>query len=307
MKKFILLFFILLAVQISLSAQPYKVDFKVSIPSDCNGGSSVLLYHESGVEGIQFLIPAMTLPAELASYQSYYDVFAGGLVGLEEGTLNENITIDVNLEYLKCSPNDPKYLELVRMSIKVIGENSGSHDVFSYYQFNPGKKAFIKLKAQKLFDYLEQNNTTIDELAAWFYGEGFTPDVTGISYMYSDTDPDWFNIYLEHFSKIVLGKITSTTDVVNNEHLPTKYGLAQNFPNPFNPSTTITYTIPSESNVQLSIYNLQGELIKTLVNQAQGAGLYSVKFDASNIASGTYFYKLSAGDFVQTKKMTLTK
>ena len=86
-----------------------------------------------------------------------------------------------------------------------------------------------------------------------------------------------------------------------------KYDLAQNFPNPFNPSTLITYSIPTSSNVIINVYNILGELIKTLVNGYQEAGSYKVNFDAGGLSNGIYFYKMQSGNFVQIKKMLLLK
>lgn len=85
------------------------------------------------------------------------------------------------------------------------------------------------------------------------------------------------------------------------------FHLSQNFPNPFNPVTTIVYTIPSESLVQLQVFDILGREIKTLVNEEKPAGRFSVSFDASRLASGVYFYRIVAGDYVSTKKMLLVK
>ena len=89
--------------------------------------------------------------------------------------------------------------------------------------------------------------------------------------------------------------------------IPIEYNLSQNYPNPFNPSTTIRYSIPNQSHVVLKIYDLTGREIKILVNDIKTPGNYSVSFNASELSSGIYFYKLTAGDFVQTKKMVLVK
>ena len=86
-----------------------------------------------------------------------------------------------------------------------------------------------------------------------------------------------------------------------------KYDLAQNFPNPFNPSTVIAYSIPASSNVIVTVYNVLGELIRTLVNENQEAGIYKVNFDAGSLSNGVYFYKIQAGNFASTKKMLLLK
>ncbi len=88
---------------------------------------------------------------------------------------------------------------------------------------------------------------------------------------------------------------------------PDNYSLSQNYPNPFNPVTKITYTLPKDSDVRLLIYSFNGELVQELVNQKQTAGVYNVIFDGSNLASGTYIYRLIANDFVMTKKMLLIK
>jgi hypothetical protein len=92
---------------------------------------------------------------------------------------------------------------------------------------------------------------------------------------------------------------------------PNSFLLSQNFPNPFNPSTTIRYEIPERSFVTIKIYDILGNEITTLVNEEKPAGSYEVEFNISsgigNLVSGIYFYKLQSGDFVQTKKMVLIK
>ncbi len=83
--------------------------------------------------------------------------------------------------------------------------------------------------------------------------------------------------------------------------------LSQNYPNPFNPSTVIAYQLPVSSQVSLKIYDMLGREVQTLVNETQAAGRYAVRFNATNLSSGTYFYKLQANGLVQTKKLTLLK
>ena len=85
------------------------------------------------------------------------------------------------------------------------------------------------------------------------------------------------------------------------------YYLYQNYPNPFNPSTTISWQLPVSSWQTLKVYDLLGNEIATLVNEFKPAGSYEVKFDASALSSGTYFYRLQAGKYVETKKLILLK
>lgn len=85
------------------------------------------------------------------------------------------------------------------------------------------------------------------------------------------------------------------------------FSLSQNYPNPFNPATTIKYDIPEQSYVTIKIYNIVGEEISTLLNEEQNAGRYQIQWNASELASGVYFYRLQAGQFSDTKKLILMK
>ena len=90
-------------------------------------------------------------------------------------------------------------------------------------------------------------------------------------------------------------------------NIPSEYSLSQNYPNPFNPTTNIEFTIPQKSNVTLKVFNALGEEVTELVSNRLSGGSYSYKWDASNMASGVYLYRPQAGDYIQTRKMILTK
>jgi hypothetical protein len=92
-----------------------------------------------------------------------------------------------------------------------------------------------------------------------------------------------------------------------NSILPDKYCLTQNYPNPFNPMTSIKFAIPENSFVKISVFDVIGREICVLVNQEKTAGNYIVDFDASQLSSGIYYYRLEAKDFVEVKKMMLLK
>ena len=107
------------------------------------------------------------------------------------------------------------------------------------------------------------------------------------------------------------GRIKELTYPVSSveEEVPqlTEFRLLQNYPNPFNPSTTISYNLTEGGKVLLEVYSIMGEKIGTLINEEQSAGIHSFSFDATGLASGIYFYKLTSGNFTQIKKMTLIR
>jgi hypothetical protein len=99
---------------------------------------------------------------------------------------------------------------------------------------------------------------------------------------------------------------------INEELFPEKFALHQNYPNPFNPITTLRYDLPENSYVNVTVYDILGRQVRTLVNQTQDAGFKSVLWDATNdygkpVSAGVYLYQIQAGEFVQTRKMVLLK
>ena len=99
----------------------------------------------------------------------------------------------------------------------------------------------------------------------------------------------------------------TTGTVTNNQTIPSTYKLEQNYPNPFNPSTNIAYELSKDGIVTLKIYDAVGKEVVTLVNQYQAAGKYSTNWVADKMPSGNYFYRLTAGNYTETKKMSLVK
>ena len=107
---------------------------------------------------------------------------------------------------------------------------------------------------------------------------------------------------------VIKGTTTGGTGVAQaGSDVPDKFELAQNFPNPFNPTTQISYNIPKESFVTLKVFSLIGQEVATLVSGNQSAGRYTVPFDASRLSSGIYMYRLQAGSSMEVKRMTFVK
>ncbi|MGA7722333.1 MAG: T9SS type A sorting domain-containing protein [Ignavibacteriaceae bacterium] len=109
--------------------------------------------------------------------------------------------------------------------------------------------------------------------------------------------------------KIIVGTKNFISKILNEIKglLPSEFSLDQNYPNPFNPATIINYSLPKSAFVKLIVYDVLGRVIKTLVDEEKSAGNYSVQFNGSNLSSGIYFYRLTAGNFIGTKKLVLLK
>jgi hypothetical protein len=102
-------------------------------------------------------------------------------------------------------------------------------------------------------------------------------------------------------------EFTGTMSSVQPAVAPLAFSLEQNYPNPFNPVTTIRFGLAMTVNVNLTIYDILGRRVDVLVNERMGAGYHQVTFDGTHLASGVYFYRIQAGDFVQTRRLLLLK
>jgi len=133
-------------------------------------------------------------------------------------------------------------------------------------------------------------------------------DATGeregiLTYSINNQDKSYSNVSLWTYTWIG----DKMTDVDDNKLSVNSYELSQNYPNPFNPSTVISYSLEKSGMVSLKIYNILGQEVMSLVNATQNAGQYQVKFDASQLSTGLYIYRIQSGNFVDSKKMMLLK
>ena len=116
-----------------------------------------------------------------------------------------------------------------------------------------------------------------------------------------ENDDEWL------FDNIFINRGILTGNEITENSIPDRFSLHQNFPNPFNPVTRIKFDIPKQSYVKLKIFDILGREVANLVNSEYNPGSYTLDFNASEFSSGVYFYRIEAGDFVQTKKMLLLK
>ncbi len=169
-------------------------------------------------------------------------------------------------------------------------------------------------------------------MPVFIFGSGVIPGVTGnnpdlndlsngnlkmqydFRQIYATILSTWFGVKQQTLNNIKLGTFTKLpllkalpVSVDKEGNLITEYKLNQNYPNPFNPSTIISYDLPRESNVNLTVYDSAGRLVQTLVSKKQGAGSYQVQFNAQNLSTGVYYYRLNTGSTVINKKMMLVR
>ncbi|MBK6914184.1 MAG: T9SS type A sorting domain-containing protein [Ignavibacteriales bacterium] len=183
-------------------------------------------------------------------------------------------------------------VELTSFTISVSNENITLNWTTSTETNNRG------FEVEKLFgsdwtviDFVEGSGTTTEPKSYSFRDENLEAGI----YKYRLKQIDFDGTF--EYSDIVEAEVT----------IPVEYYLSQNYPNPFNPSTSIKYAISSRQLVSLKVYDVLGKEVTTLVNEEKPAGSYEVKFDASKLSSGIYFYKLQSGSFVETRNMILMK
>lgn len=127
----------------------------------------------------------------------------------------------------------------------------------------------------------------------------------------TDNDNVGGNTYFDGYIDDIIIKnsteVVTNIENINNEGIEKRFILCYNYPNPFNPTTVITYQLPEATHVILKVYNILGEEITTLIDEYKQSGRYNVEFNASNLVSGIYIYKLEAGNFIDVKKMVLMR
>lgn len=208
-------------------------------------------------------------------------------------TKRVNITTGDSLRFYICG-GSATYWDSVQVWVSILDSTPGTFVLFPQYKLGsisfPGTSGGGSVYGQFIRKAYGLNVAAGQ--TAWI----------GFRY-YTNTSVDGYAVYLDD---VMIGSpnvgVTPT-----NSNIPDKFNLEQNYPNPFNPTTNIKFSLPKATNVQLIIYNSMGQEVKSLVNEYKNAGSYSVDFNASSLASGTYFYKLITSDFVETKKMTLVK
>ena len=290
--------------------RPKMISYHIVLP-DCNDEANPTIISNGLItEGESYVFPAFTLPPEYTYFQNYYNLLVNAEFGIPLGALNEDIVLSINLQDV-CSNGQidnldtEDILELLFLNIKIIGSESGEVNPLEYYNFNDGKEAYLKIPIAAINSLIDFLNFDIDQLIPFFTVNNLKPDFSGIR---KEVDENFYTIYFEHLSEVRLGvKSTITATDELEDGIPTEYSLNQNYPNPFNPISTITYSLPKQVLVSLKLYDILGTEKITLVDEVKSSGTYKVEINGEYLSSGVYFYRIQAGNFVDTKKMILVK
>ena len=153
-----------------------------------------------------------------------------------------------------------------------------------------------------IFQYLDVNNPYSASVGICSHDRR-----DGIQYLFN-------NIYSDGAATLADGRAikfttgsTYNTDIENGNSIPEDFLLSQSYPNPFNAGVTIEFSVPTSEDIRLEVFNLLGQSVETLIDSRLDAGTHRISWNAGEQSSGIYFYKLTAGDFEETKRMTLLK
>jgi hypothetical protein len=210
----------------------------------------------------------------------------------------------------KMAPFNNDWPSLILMSQDPIALESVCYDILKA-EFTADKHAETYPQMIGVDDHLHQ----AADSAHWPVGVRYDPENDGTVIGSLGVHEHWNNATTMEYSRnlgtgngIELLKVNTAVRVAEGKgSAPAEYTLEQNYPNPFNPTTTIRYELPKSSVVRLSVYDIAGREVSVLVNERREAGVHEVTFDASQLSSGVYLYRIQAGDIVQSRKLALLR
>ena len=227
----------------------------------------------------------------------------GALIGISSGGTNNQGRLDysTNIQFLGSNQLFP--VELTSFSATTIGSSVKlswqTATEINNFGFDVERKSNVKGHTSTVL------SVTDWEKIGFVNGNGNSNSTKDYSFVDDNVNAGTYSYRLKQIDND--GQFEYSKEVEIGLTAPDKFELSQNYPNPFNPSTTINYNLPEAANVKLIIYNILGQEVKTLVNGFKEAGVHTINFNASELNSGLYIYKIEAGSFTQTRKMTLIK
>ncbi len=301
-------------------ANPYNLvlDVKAHIKEN-NGFTDSLLLVDDGTSGdisagdgtysglwpVDILESIFTIHTSVQSVDSgYYYISKDSTLFTTIGPIHPSEPAYIDTNYNATSNTHSIFLILQNYGSTVTAQDLSiklSTEDLRVKEMVMGSRTFPDLSAGEI------DTSTIYNFFSFKYADGFLPDCTLTNPIQFDliVSSDGYPYWTSSFN-FVADKLVAITD--NPDLLPKEFALYQNYPNPFNPITNIKYKLPKHSQVDLSIFNILGQKVATLVSQKQLAGSYQVEWDASGFSSGVYIYKISTDQgFSNSKKLLLIK
>lgn len=199
--------------------------------------------------------------------------------------------------------SDAPTVDVIARSIATLVDNAGYGDLTDYISVNPALYTLDVTPGNDnnvIVASLLADLSSLSGKTAVVFASGFlTPSV--------NQNGSSFGIFAVLANGTVVQFGTLTGIKTSEYSAPVNFDLKQNFPNPFNPSTKIEFALPSDQTVTLKVFNMLGQEVAILINKEMNAGNHNINFNAYNLSSGVYLYQLKAGNYIQTKKMTILK
>ncbi len=311
MKKMFYCFFVLLFVG-AFTKINAQTSHKIAIQffAEATNKGAISIYSDTITEGQIYTIKPQTLSASYAGAQGLYDALVGTEFYFQQGSLNEDISIIFSISDIDLSTGTYSENNAVNFFFDVnfaVYDSKGN--LFPEpFNLNTGKYAILRIPKTDAFNnFISKTGLDISAALKFVYETSTGFDLTGIN-TYDSTSS--VTAEISHFSHIVGSNQSSVTAVEPEpvaKNIPSSFELRQNFPNPFNPSTNIEYSLPSRSYVELSVYNILGIRVATLVKGTRSAGIHMVTFSPENLSSGLYIYELKTNGLTLSRKMLYMK
>lgn len=263
-------------------------------PSIVNLDSTMIRFHTTGAEGYWLLTNNPPCNASIEGVNTNDTVYVNS--GSSEGSFVLNFYFPDNT--LRCSRtisiDNPLPAELNHFSYSVTGRNVQLEWTTSSELNNSG------------FEVQRTSGTGNWTVLGFVKGNGTLNTAVNFNFNDKNLETGIYNYRLKQIDFNGNYKFFGLSEAVTIG-VPDRFYLDQNYPNPFNPLTTIAFGIPEAGNVMVKVFDMSGREIKTLISEYKDAGYFTVKFDGSSLASGTYFYRIECSNYVSVKKMILLK
>ncbi len=234
-----------------------------------------------------------------ARAEIYNNIFGDNLGDMDITALTDTINIHYDNNFFFSSVDSTNQMSVFYTNDGLGDDITRAQANDKYMTAHLTGSPFVSYHPWFANDFTTMDSTNDYHLITQYIGLGYTPPSSWTNPVFTGQLPGASDVGALGGSTTAVSKTSSST--------PIEFALKQNYPNPFNPTTTIQYVLPHDGQVTLKVYNMLGQLVRTLVNEVEAAGAHSTQFNGTNFASGVYFYKLEAGAMTSVNRMVMLK